>query len=155
MSAYRDGEKTIVMLPSSLSKAEEEYEIARILERLDGRERRSRPPTGDAELMERAMELSYRYLDGRAVPSSVRWVGNQRSRWGSCTPEDRTIRISSMLRGMPVWVVDYVLVHELAHLLEPSHNAAFWKLVDRYPKTERARGYLEGVTAARSLEATG
>ena len=155
MSAYRDGEKTIVMLPSSLSKAEEEYEIARILERLDGRERRSRPPTGDAELMERAMELSHRYLDGGAVPSSVRWVGNQRSRWGSCTPEDRTIRISSMLRGMPVWVVDYILVHELAHLLEPSHNAAFWKLVNRYPKTERARGYLEGVTAARSLEATG
>ena len=155
MSAYRDGEKTIVMLPSSLSKAEEEYEIARILERLDGRERRSRPPTGDAELMERAMELSQRYLGGRAVPHSVRWVANQRSRWGSCTPEDRTIRISSMLRGMPVWVVDYILVHELAHLLEPGHNAAFWKLVNRYPKTERARGYLEGVTAARSLEPTG
>ncbi len=155
MSAYRDGEKTIVMLPSSLSKAEEEYEIARILERLDGRERRSRPPTGDAELMERAMELSHRYLGGRAVPHSVRWVANQRSRWGSCTPEDRTIRISSMLRGMPVWVVDYILVHELAHLLEPSHNAAFWKLVNRYPKTERARGYLEGVTAARSLEPAG
>ncbi|MEO3782172.1 M48 family metallopeptidase [Actinocorallia sp. B10E7] len=155
MSAYRDGEKTIVMLPSRLTKAEEEYEIARILERLDGRERRSRPPTGDEELMERAMELSRRYLGGSAVPSSVRWVGNQRSRWGSCTPEDRTIRISSMLRGMPVWVVDYILVHELAHLLEPSHNAAFWKLVNRYPKTERARGYLEGVTAARDLKATG
>ncbi|WP_344239888.1 M48 family metallopeptidase [Actinocorallia libanotica] len=155
MSAYRDGEKTIVMLPSSLSKAEEEYEIARILERLDGRERRNRPPTGDAELMERAMELSHRYLGGLAMPHSVRWVANQRSRWGSCTPEDRTIRISSMLRGMPVWVVDYILVHELAHLLEPGHNAAFWKLVNRYPKTERARGYLEGVTAARSLEPTG
>jgi len=155
VSAYRDGEKTIVMLPSSLSKAEEEYEIARILERLNGRERRGRPPADDVELMERAMELSHRYLDGRAVPSSVRWVGNQRSRWGSCTPEDRTIRISSMLRGMPVWVVDYILVHELAHLLEPGHNAAFWKLVDRYPKTERARGYLEGVTAARNLEAAG
>ncbi|WP_232835680.1 M48 metallopeptidase family protein [Actinocorallia populi] len=155
MSAYRDGEKTIVMLPSSLTKAEEEFEIARILERLDGRERRNRPPTCDEELMERAMELSRRYLGGRAVPRSVRWVANQRSRWGSCTPEDRTIRISSMLRGMPVWVVDYILVHELAHLLEPGHNAAFWRLVNHYPKTERARGYLEGVTAARSLEPTG
>lgn len=155
MSAYRDGDKTIVMLPSSLTKAEEEYEIARILERLDGRERRSRPPAGDAELMERAMELSRRHLGGIAVPSSVRWVANQRSRWGSCTPEDRTIRISTMLQGMPVWVVDYILVHELAHLLEPSHNAAFWKLVNRYPKTERARGYLEGVTAAQHWKATG
>lgn len=155
MSAYRDGEKTIVMLPSSLTKAEEEYEIARILERLDVRERRNRPPAGDDELMERAMELSRRYLDGKAVPRSVRWVANQRSRWGSCTPEDRTIRISGMLRGMPLWVVDYILVHELAHLLEPGHNAAFWRLVNRYPRTERARGYLEGVTAARGLEAAG
>ncbi len=155
MSAYRDGDKTIVMLPSSLSQAEEEYEIARILERLNGRERRSRAPSGDAELMDRALELSRRYLDGEAVPSSVRWVANQRSRWGSCTPEDGTIRISTMLRDMPMWVVDYILVHELAHLLEPGHNAAFWRLVHHYPKTERARGYLEGVTAARHWQATG
>lgn len=155
VSAYRDGDKTIVLLPSRLTKAEEEYEIARILQRLEGRERRSRPPSCDDELLDRARRLSAQYLDGEAEPASVRWAANQRSRWGSCTPDDATIRISTMLRGMPGWVVDYVIVHELAHLLEPSHNAYFWDLVNRYPKTERARGYLEGVAAAPHLQATG
>ncbi|MEO5877883.1 MAG: M48 family metallopeptidase [Streptosporangiaceae bacterium] len=145
MSAYRDGDKTIVMMPSSLSKAEEEQWIATILDRLDQRERRRRP--SDTALLVRAQELSRRHLGG-VEPASVRWVDNQRTRWGSCTPEDRTIRISSTLRGMPPWVVDYVLVHELAHLLEPGHGPEFWELVNRYPRTERARGYLEGVTAA-------
>jgi predicted metal-dependent hydrolase len=81
----------------------------------------------------------------------VRWVTNQNGRWGSCTPVDRTIRISHRVQEMPDWVIDYVLVHELAHLVVPSHSAEFWDLVARYPKTERARGYLEGVSAAACL----
>ena len=52
---------------------------------------------------------------------------------------------------MPDWVIDYVLLHELAHLVVPSHSPAFWTLLSRYPKTERARGYLEGVSAAACL----
>ncbi|MGH8889748.1 MAG: M48 metallopeptidase family protein, partial [Acidothermaceae bacterium] len=85
---------------------------------------------------------------GRTEPSSVRWVANQNSRWGSCTPADRTIRLSERLRVMPSWVIDYVLVHELAHLIEIGHGPRFQELVDRYPKAERARGYLLGVSAA-------
>jgi predicted metal-dependent hydrolase len=149
VSAYRDGDKVVVMLPSRLSKAEEEQWIATILERLAERERRRRP--SDSDLEARALELSRRYLDDRAVPTSVRWVSNQRTRWGSCTPDDGTIRLSTRLRGMPSWVVDYVLVHELTHLLIPGHGADFWELVGRYPKAERARGYLEGVAAAEHL----
>ena len=94
------------------------------------------------------MELGERYLDGRAVPDTVRWVANQNNRWGSCTPGDRAIRLSTRLRGMPSWVVDYVLVHELAHLIEAGHTPAFWEWVDRYPKAERAKGFLEGVALA-------
>lgn len=124
--------------------------MTRMLERLAARDQRRRP--GDEELRHRALELSARYLDGRADPSSVRWVGNQNSRWGSCTPADGTIRLSRRLFGMPAWVVDYVLVHELAHLLVPGHGPEFWDLVGRYPRTERARGYLEGVAAAAHLD---
>jgi predicted metal-dependent hydrolase len=149
VSAYRDGDKTVVMVPSRLSKAEEEQWVATILERLAERERRRRP--SDDALFERARDLSRRYLDGRAEPVSVRWVANQRTRWGSCTPDDGSIRLSTRLRGMPGWVVDYVLVHELAHLLLPGHGPPFWELVGRYPKAERARGYLEGVAAAAHL----
>jgi predicted metal-dependent hydrolase len=137
------------MVPAGLSSTEEQEWIATVLERLARRERRRHP--SDDVLFERARELAVRYLDGRAAPVSVRWVSNQNSRWGSCTPEDGTIRLSAQLRGMPAWVVDYVLLHELAHLLEAGHGPAFWKLVNRYPKTERARGYLEGVAAAAGL----
>ena len=53
---------------------------------------------------------------------------------------------------MPAWVVDYVLVHELAHLLEAGHDASFWAWVDRYPQAEKAKGYLLGWSAAAQLE---
>jgi predicted metal-dependent hydrolase len=149
VTARRDGDKTVVMVPAGLSSTEEQEWIATVLERLARRERRRHP--SDDVLFQRARELAVRYLDGRVAPVSVRWVSNQNSRWGSCTPEDGTIRLSAQLRGMPAWVVDYVLLHELSHLIEAGHGPAFWKLVNRYPKTERARGYLEGVAAAAGL----
>ena len=56
---------------------------------------------------------------------------------------------------MPQWVIDYVLLHELAHLLVAAHNAAFWRLLAAYPETERAKAFLEGVSfaTARGLPA--
>jgi predicted metal-dependent hydrolase len=112
VSAYRDGERVVVLIPDQFSRAE-------------------------GYLTEFAL-----------APVSVRWVSNQHSRWGSCTPEDGTIRISERVRAMPEWVLDYVVLHELVHLVVPTHGSRFWKLVGRYPKAERARGYLEGVAAA-------
>lgn len=146
VAAYRDGDKVVVMMPARLSKAEEAEWVEIMLGRLERQSRRQTP--SDAELARRAEALSARYLDGLATPASVRWVDNQHQRWGSCTVADRTIRLSTRLRGMPSWVIDYVLLHELAHLLVPGHGADFWEWVDRYPRTERARGYLEGVSAA-------
>ncbi len=81
----------------------------------------------------------------------MRWVGAMRSRWASCTPAERTIRLSRALQDLPVWVQDYVLLHELAHLIEPGHGPRFWRLLEGYPRTERARGYLDGVSAAARL----
>jgi len=132
-----------------MSQADEKRWIGVMLERLAAQERRRRP--SDDDLGARARALSARYLEGRAEPASVRWVGNQNTRWGSCTPIDGTIRLSTRLRGMPKYVVDYVLLHELAHLIVPAHGPRFWTLLSVYPRTERARGYLEGAAAASGL----
>lgn len=150
VSAHRNGNRIVVMIPASMTRAEEHEWVATMVARLERSDRRRRP--GDADLMRRAGALSDRHLGGLAVPESVRWVDNQKSRWGSCTPGDRTIRLSARLQEMPSWVVDYVLLHELAHLLEPGHDAAFWGWVDRYPQAERAKGYLEGWSSAARLD---
>jgi predicted metal-dependent hydrolase len=150
VSAYRDGGRTVVLIPARFTRSEEAEWVAAMVKRLEAQDKRRRP--SDAALARRAGELSARYLGGHARPTSVAWVSNQNSRWGSCTPMDGTIRISSRVRGMPSWVLDYVLLHELAHLLEPRHGPSFWALLQSYPRTERARGYLEGVSAASGLD---
>ncbi|MGA5579708.1 M48 family metallopeptidase [Streptomyces thermodiastaticus] len=153
VSAYREGDRTIVLVPARMSEAEEQRWVEAVLDKLAAKESR-RARGGDAELAERAERLSAQYLGGRARPDSVRWVTNQNTRWGSCTPAEGSIRLSHRLRGMPDYVVDYVLLHELAHLLVPGHGPAFWELLTAYPRTERARGYLEGVAAAQYIPNT-
>ena len=150
VSAYRDGDRIVVLIPASMTRKQEAEWVETMVARLERSEARRRP--SDDDLLRRARRLSDDYLGGLAVPEVVRWVDNQRSRWGSCTPGDRSIRLSARLQTMPAWVVDYVLVHELAHLLEAGHNERFWAWVDRYPRAERAKGYLSGWSAAAQLE---
>jgi predicted metal-dependent hydrolase len=150
VSAYREEGRTVVLIPARFTKAEERQWVATMLDRLAAGDRRRNP--SDSELTARAEELSRRYLGGLAKPVSIRWVENQQSRWGSCTPADGTIRISTRVRGMPGYVLDYVVLHELAHLIVPGHGKDFWSLVGGFPRMERARGYLEGVAAAAHLD---
>jgi len=150
VSAYRKDGKVIVMIPARFTRAEESEWVDTMLGKLARNEQRGRRT--DDQLMRRARELSRDYLQGRAAPASVRWVSNMTTRWGSCTTGEGTIRLSDRLRTMPTWVIDYVLLHELAHLIEPNHNARFWSWVDRFPRSERAKGYLEGIAAAANLE---
>ncbi len=124
-----------IRIPSWIS-TEQEYEI---VNHFVGKFERSRS-SDDIDLTQRSSRLAADL--GLPVPESIRWVTNQAHRWGSCTPSDRTIRISDRLAGYPSWVLDYVIVHELAHLLEPNHGASFWALVNRYSRAERARGFL-------------
>ena len=149
VSAYRENGRVVVLIPAGFTAAEEREWVRKMVARINGP---GRGRARDDELTRRACDLSERYLDGRAEPASVRWVSTMRARWGSCTPADRTIRLAERLQEFPGWVQDYVLVHELAHLLEPGHGPRFWRLVERYPRTERARGYLDGVSAAANLE---
>ncbi|GLZ30768.1 metal-dependent hydrolase [Lentzea sp. NBRC 105346] len=156
VSAYREGDTVVVLLPARMTKGEEKHWVAEMLSRLQRSETRRRSParTSDEALLIRCAELNAKYLDEAFEPTSVRWVPPMRTRWASCTPTEGTIRVSERLREVPGWVLDYVLVHELAHLRVPGHGKDFWALVHRYPKSERAIGYLEGLSAAAGLGIT-
>ncbi len=145
VSAYRDGARTVVLLPARMSQAEADRWVMTMVRRLADREAKRRP--SDDVLASRAAVLADKWVQRGLRPASVTWSSRQGRRWGSCTPVDATIRLSDRLRGAPGWVLDYVLVHELAHLVEPSHSPAFWELVSEYPHAERAKGWLEGWSA--------
>jgi len=154
VAAFWENGTAVVAIPAHFSRAQEAEWVRRMLDKLkvqgDRPSKGGRRPATDSALASHAAELSALYLGGRAVPTSVRWVSNQNSRWGSATPADGSIRLSDKLRPMPQWVIDYVLLHELAHLLVAGHNAAFWKLLEAYPETARAKAFLEGVSFATS-----
>ena len=124
-----------VAVPAGLPPGEEARLVADMRKRFERRR-----ATGELDLPSRARHVARRH--GLPEPGEIVWSERQQSRWGSCTPGDGRIRISDRLAACPRWVLDYVLVHELAHLAEPGHTPAFWALVARYPLTERARGYL-------------
>jgi predicted metal-dependent hydrolase len=141
ITAEHRGGKVVVRLPAGLTRAEERQWVHRMVTRLTERERLER--LNARRNLDRAAErLNREYFGGRLRWTSIRFVTNQLDRYGSCTPDDGTIRISHRVAEYPPWVRDYVVMHELAHLVAPSHSARFWALVDRYPLAERARGFL-------------
>lgn len=89
-----------------------------------------------------ADELNKKYFSGRLHIRSIGYVTNQETKFGCCNYKTGIIRISSMVASMPLWVRDYVVMHEIAHLVEPNHSKAFWDIVSRYKLSERARGFL-------------
>jgi predicted metal-dependent hydrolase len=139
-----------IQAPAHMSDADLEPIIAKLQGRIDKRQQRRELDDGD--LAKIAHDLNQRYFQGKLKWQSLQWSTQQDKRYGSCTPADQTIRISHRLAKLPRFVLEYVVMHELAHLLEANHGRNFWKLVGRYPLTERARGYLmaldlEDVTA--------
>ncbi len=124
-----------IALPSWMSKTEEAHWVREMSNRF-----RRKMSAERLQLVERASTMARRYDLRR--PTSIRWSDDMQSRWGSCTPSSGTVRLSTRLAAFPDWVVDYVIVHELAHLDVAAHSDEFWRLVYRYPKTERAIGYL-------------
>jgi predicted metal-dependent hydrolase len=157
VTAYRERDTIVVLIPQRMSKADEQTFVRDMVQKVLAREARSSAPTGDGALASRARELAATYLapalSQMPEPTAVSWVTNQQHRWGSCTPSTGLIRLSHRLQPLPAWVVDYVLLHELVHLVEPTHSDHFWKLVGRYPAAEKAKGYLEGYLAGQGREA--
>lgn len=145
VSAFREEGVVVISAPVRISQAE----LLQLAEQLLSKIARDAQGThtSDEALMVRAVELVHRWLPtGFPQPASVRWTSQQSRVWGTCTTADQTIRLSDRLQGMPEYVVDYVLLHELAHLRHPDHGAQFEALLQPYPHTQKARGFLEGVT---------
>ncbi|MHA7281632.1 M48 metallopeptidase family protein [Arthrobacter sp. TMS2-4] len=147
-----------VSIPGHFSPSQERHWVERMVERMSAKYL-AQPAVDDdqaaAELTRRAEALARRYLGGMGVPTTIGWVTNQNTRWASATPAHRSVRLSHRLQGMPEWVVDYVILHEMAHLIEPSHNAVFWNLLTAYPRTETAKAYLDGAAFAAHRNLTG
>lgn len=124
-----------LMVPAGMSQADIDGYAAELGDRLVRRHRSER-----IDLVARARELAARY--GLPAASHVEWSSRQTRTWASCTVETGLVRVSTRAASLPPWVLDYLLVHELAHLVHGDHSRSFWELCDRYPRTERARGYL-------------
>jgi predicted metal-dependent hydrolase len=143
VSAREVNGQFIVRAPANMSDSDLQPIVENLQQRWQRRQARS--DLNDEVLQRRAQALNRKYFKGKLKWTSLKWVTNQNSRYGSCTPADGTIRISHRLATMPRFVLEYVIIHELAHLIEANHGDRFWVLVNQYPKTERARGYLMAV----------
>ncbi|AIY01384.1 metal-dependent hydrolase [Arthrobacter sp. PAMC 25486] len=159
LSAFWEDGQAVIAVPARLTLEEEKYWVPHMAAKLEAsrRERQRRIPASDEALLQRSLSLSRKYLGSRARPDSVRWVSNQNDRWGSATPARKTIRISHHVQGMPEWVLDYVVLHELAHLIHPNHSPAFWAELEGYPELETAKAFLAGASfaAARNISGMG
>ena len=141
VQARFEGDEVVVRIPASMSAAEEKEAVAGILAKLE--KKTSSQDVSEEELLRRARRLNQRVLGGRATLGSIRWVGNQNTRWCSCTTDTGDIRISDRLQHVPGYVLDAVIVHEMVHTFVTGHGEEFHEWAGKAPQAERARGYLE------------
>lgn len=128
-----------LLVPDWMSQAERHKWAEVMSRRLQKRIERSKP--SDERLVGRASALNERHFGGRLRWTSIVFA-DMAHLWGSCTFTSGAIRIAKRAAVLPEWVLDYLLVHELAHLEHSDHGPAFRELETRYPLSERARGYL-------------
>jgi predicted metal-dependent hydrolase len=140
-----------IYLPAGMPVKEEQKWIDKMVQRHKQWEQKKTLKESDGWLQSRAEELNKKYFDG-TLTYSIRFVTNQHARYGSCTSMDKTIRISNQVKTMPVWVQDYIILHELTHLLYPDHSKKFWETVNQYKYAERAKGYLIALGANINAE---
>lgn len=145
---WEAGGSILLRIPYRLPKRQLPDLLKQISQRLDQRIQQAKRRT-DADLQERAEFINRKYFGGKIEWKAIRWVGNMNHRLGSCTnggSTDGHIRISDKIKDWPQWVIDYVIAHELVHRLHSDHSKAFWAMLTQgYPKTERARGFIEGI----------
>lgn len=143
MSARFEDGVVVVLTPAHLSARAEREGVEDLVAKVAKKRGSAR---NDSALMARAKTLTARYIPGSPEPTSVRWVSNMTTRWASCSPAQGTIRLSDALQGMPQYVIDAVLIHELAHLVERGHGPAFQRIVRGHEKHDLAEAYLAGAS---------
>ena len=146
VAAFRENGQTIVVVPARMSSTEAAKHATELHERLARKSKKTQP--SDVELAARADKLGRRFVPEAPAPASIRWSSRQKTLWGSCSSADRSIRLSDRLQGMPSYVIDYIILHELCHLVFPNHGGDFKELIKRYPERTRAQAYLAGVEFA-------
>lgn len=146
VAAYWEGDTIVIVVPRRMTKKDRQVYADELAGKLIASRDKDRPT--DADLHKRAAHLSRTYLNNAAKPTSVQWSTRQQSRWGSCTSAEGTIRISARLQGAPQYVIDAVLVHELAHLLHSDHSPEFYELANRFPRQHDADQFLKGMSFA-------
>ena len=134
-----------LLVPAGMPHGEQQRWAELMARRIERRAERHRPT--DERLEERARRLNERHFGGRLRWSSIGFADMDK-RWGSCSFADGAIRIARRAASLPDWVLDHLLVHELAHLVHSDHGPEFHELENRYPLTERAKGYLLAIDAA-------
>jgi len=142
-----NGNHVRIRAPRRITKHQLDKQVADIVEEVKRRRAQVRI-RADSDLEAMARHINRTYFGGEISWHTVRWVSNMRKRLGSCTvggPTDGDIRISDQIKGWPDWVIGYVVAHELTHRKYPNHSKEFWAFVNRFPKAERARGFLLGV----------
>jgi len=146
VAAMWEGDRIVVVVPRRMAKRDRQVYADELAQKLI-KARDKRRPT-DTELHARAAYLSRTYLQAKAKPTAVQWSTRQNTRWGSCTAAEGTIRMSARLQGAPQFVIDAVLVHELAHLLISDHSVEFYELANRFPRQGDAELFLQGMSFA-------
>ncbi len=151
ISARLEGDVMQVQAPADIPEKKLADVIKGFQKRFENRARRKELNRGET-LNDIFNRLNERYFAGSLRVNSIEYVTNQEKKFGCCNYNSRTIRISHRLAGMPDWVRDYVIVHEMAHLLEPNHSKSFWNIAYRYQLAERARGFLMAVGMEKENE---
>jgi hypothetical protein len=126
-TAHWSGSRIVVQIPARIRGRERAAFVDDLVVRLLSQ--RPQNAAGDASLEDRARVLAGQFNDG-VEPSSVRWVKNHQC---------------------PEWVIDAVLVHELAHLQEADHSPRFNEIAERHPRQGDSALFLEGYALGLGL----
>lgn len=141
ISAQMEKDVLIIRAPENIPEDRLQEAVAELKARIERRQLKKELNRNDT-LARRAREFNARYFENKLIVSSIEYVTDQNSKFGCCNYRTGRIRISHRISAMPQWVIDYVIIHELAHLVVPDHGKAFRDIVSRYKLAERAKGYL-------------